>query len=83
MNNLTPRLIDESESDNRSVKAGWYAMRRNGSLRFGPFSSRDECAAEIAQAQPEPAPRSYWPGGAIDAKSTVFAPEIQFHRSIL
>lgn len=61
MNNLTPRHIDDNESDNRSVKAGWYAMRRNGSLRLGPFLSRDECLAEIAQAQPEPPPRSYWP----------------------
>ena len=62
VNNLTPRHIDDDESDNRSIKAGWYAMRRNGSLRLGPFSSREQCLAEIATAQPEPAPRSYWPG---------------------
>jgi hypothetical protein len=62
MNNLTARHVDDSESDNRSIKAGWYAMRRNGSLRLGPFASRDECVAQIAKAEAEPAPRSYWPG---------------------
>ena len=62
INNLTPRHVNESESDNRSIKEGWYAMRRNGSLRLGPFSSREECLTEIAQAKPEPPPRSYWPG---------------------
>ena len=62
MNNLTPRHVEDSESDNRSIKAGWYAMRRNGSLRLGPFSSRDECLTRIAEAKAEPAPPSYWPG---------------------
>ena len=62
MNNLTTRYINENESDNRGVKEGWYALRRNGSLRLGPFLSREQCLAEIAQATREPAPRSYWPG---------------------
>jgi len=62
MNNLSPRHVNESESDNRSIKEGWYAMRRNGSLRLGPFSSREECLNEIAKADPEPAPRNCWPG---------------------
>lgn len=61
MRNLTPRHINEQESDNRSIKEGWYAMRRNGSLRLGPFSSREQCVVEIAQAQDEPAQPSYWP----------------------
>ena len=39
MKNLTPRYINETESDNRGVKEGWYALRRNGSLRLGPFLS--------------------------------------------
>src|SRR6476620_4854921 len=30
MQNLTPRHINKQESDNRSIKEGWYAMRRNG-----------------------------------------------------
>jgi hypothetical protein len=62
MSGLTPRHVNDDESDNRSIKAGWYAMRRNGSLRLGPFSSRVECLAEIGQAKPEPPPRSYWAG---------------------
>ena len=62
MNGLRPRHVDEGESDNRSIKAGWYAMRRNGSLRLGPFASREKCLAEIGQARTEPPPRSYWPG---------------------
>ena len=62
MKNLTPRHIDESESDNRGIKEGWYGMRRDGTLKLGPFSTRDECLTEIAQSTSEPAPRSYWPG---------------------
>ena len=54
MSNLTPHHINENESENRSVKAGWYAMRLNGTLKSGPFSSRDECMTEIAQAVFEP-----------------------------
>ena len=59
MNNLIPRHINEHESDNRGIKDGWYAMRRNGTLRFGPFASQDECAVGIAQSKDEPEPRSY------------------------
>ena len=62
MKNLTPRYINENELDNRGVKEGWYALRRNGSLRLGPFLSREQCLAEIAQATGEPASRNYWPG---------------------
>ena len=61
MQNLTPRHINEQESDNRSIKEGWYAMRRNGSLRLGPFLSRGQCVVEISQAQDEPARPSHWP----------------------
>jgi hypothetical protein len=55
MQNLTPRYIAEQESDHRSIKEGWYAMRRNGSLRLGPFFSREQCVLEIAAAYDEPA----------------------------
>jgi hypothetical protein len=55
MQNLIPRHINERESDNRSIKEGWYAMRRNGSLRLGPFLSREQCVVEISQAQDEQA----------------------------
>ena len=55
MNTLEPHLINENESDIRGIKEGWYAMRRNGTLRLGPFPSRDECLAEIAHSTAEPA----------------------------
>jgi len=54
MPNLTPHHINENESENRSVKAGWYAARLNGTLRSGPFLSRDECMTEIEKAVSEP-----------------------------
>jgi hypothetical protein len=62
MKNLTARHIDENEARNRAVGEGWYAMRRDGTLRLGPFSTRDECLSEIARSISEPAPRRYWPG---------------------
>lgn len=36
-------------------------MRGNGTLRLGPFVSREECLTQIANAEPEPARPSYWP----------------------
>ena len=53
MQNLIPHYVTELESDNRGIKEGWYAVSRNGSLRFGPFSSREICVDTIA-AQDEP-----------------------------
>jgi len=54
MQNLIPRHINEQKSDNRSIKEGWYATRRNGSLRLGPFLSREQCVVQISQAKDEP-----------------------------
>jgi hypothetical protein len=63
MEDLLPRYINENESDNRSIKEGWYAMRRNGTVRLGPFSTRAECVTKIAQSTSETggAPLSAWP----------------------
>jgi len=61
MKTLNPRHIDEDEADNRSIKIGWYAMRGNGSLRLGPFLSREECLEQIARATPEPTRPGHWP----------------------
>jgi hypothetical protein len=58
MRPLIPRHIAEQESDDRGIKEGWYAMRRNGTPRFGPFASRGECLVVIAQSKDEPEPRS-------------------------
>jgi hypothetical protein len=38
-----PLYINESKSDMRSIKSGWYAMDDDGSLVSGPFSSREKC----------------------------------------
>ncbi len=54
MPHLTPHHINEHESENRAVKVSWYAIRLNGTLKSGPFSSRDECMTEIARAVSEP-----------------------------
>jgi len=35
--------INESKSDMRGIKDGWYAMDDDGNLVAGPFSSRDKC----------------------------------------
>lgn len=62
MKNLDPRHVNENKSDNRGIKEGWYAMRRNGTLKLGPFPSRDECLTEIERSLCEPEPRIYFPG---------------------
>ena len=53
MQNLIPHYVAAVESDNRGIKEGWYAVSRNGSLRFGPFFSREICVDKIA-ARDEP-----------------------------
>jgi hypothetical protein len=58
MRPLILRHIAEQESDYRGIKEGWYAMRRDGTPRFGPFASRGECLVVIAQSKDEPEPRS-------------------------
>ena len=61
MDNLLPRHINKNESDNRGIKEGWYAMRRNGTLRLGPFSTKAECLTEIAQSTSENGEAPIWP----------------------
>jgi hypothetical protein len=55
-------------------------LRRNGSLRLGPFLSREQCLAEIAQATREPAPRSYWPGVRLGASPRLRIAEWRCHK---
>ena len=38
-----PHYVNESKSDMRCIKPGWYAMNEDGSLSSGPFVSREEC----------------------------------------
>jgi hypothetical protein len=44
-----PYYIDETKSDMRGIKAGWYAIEDDGELSSGPFSSLEECVKRITQ----------------------------------
>ena len=35
--------INETKSDMRGIKPGWYAIEDDGELSSGPFSSLEEC----------------------------------------
>ena len=35
--------INETKSDIRGIKHGWYAIEDDGELSSGPFSSLEEC----------------------------------------
>ena len=41
--------INETKSDMRGIKPGWYAVEDDGNLSSGPFSSREACVARITQ----------------------------------
>jgi hypothetical protein len=62
MQTLIPHHIDERQSDDRGIKAGWYAMRRDGTPRFGPFATRGECLVGIARFKDLPEPVLDRPG---------------------
>jgi hypothetical protein len=47
MQNLTPRHINELESDRRGVKEGWYSINGDGKLDCGPFENQDDCLSAI------------------------------------
>jgi hypothetical protein len=47
MKNIAPRHINEVESDRRCIKDGWYAASTTGKLGNGPFSTREDCLADI------------------------------------
>jgi hypothetical protein len=42
-----PYYINESQSDIRRIKPGWYAVESNGKLSSGPFSHQEECLTRI------------------------------------
>jgi hypothetical protein len=46
---IAPYYMNETKSDMRGIKAGWYAIEDNGTLYSGPFSSFEECVNRIAQ----------------------------------
>jgi hypothetical protein len=43
MKNLTPRHIEEDESERLGIKHGWYGIKVNGTLMTGPAKSHQEC----------------------------------------
>jgi hypothetical protein len=47
MQNLTPRRLNEHESDRRGVKDGWYSINGSGQLGCGPFENREDCLSAI------------------------------------
>jgi hypothetical protein len=51
MQNPVPRHIQETESDRRAIKDGWYATNEHGQLCSGRFSNRDDCQAQINREQ--------------------------------
>ena len=44
-----PYYVSDNRSDIRGIKPGWYAIEEGGELSSGPFSSRQECAANITR----------------------------------
>jgi hypothetical protein len=44
---LTPRLVEESESKKLGVAQGWYGTRVSGTFMTGPCASLDECLEAI------------------------------------
>jgi hypothetical protein len=49
MKKLLPHHIDESQSDIRGIKDGWFAIEDKGHLSSGPFLSREECVSKLTQ----------------------------------
>jgi hypothetical protein len=51
MQNLVPRHIQETESDRRAIKDGWYATNETGQVCSGRFSNRADCQAQIKRGE--------------------------------
>jgi hypothetical protein len=51
MEQLISGHIQETESDRRAVKAGWYALNACGQIRGNRFANREDCQANIRQQQ--------------------------------
>jgi chaperonin GroEL len=47
MTNVTARHVNETESDRRGIKGGWYAISQMGKVCSGRFSNREDCQAQI------------------------------------
>jgi hypothetical protein len=49
MTNETARHVNETESDRRGIKDGWYAISQIGKICTGRFLNREDCQAHIKQ----------------------------------
>jgi hypothetical protein len=49
MNYLSPRRFRKMESDNRSMKEGWYAANKAGPICSGRFSDQAACQEHITK----------------------------------
>ena len=47
MTNVTARHVNETESDRRGIKDGWYAISQMGKVCSGRFSNQEDCQAHI------------------------------------
>jgi len=56
-----PHYINETKSDIRAIKSGWYAIDDGGKLSSGPFPSREECLSGGTQPANEPTPSELHP----------------------
>jgi hypothetical protein len=48
MKKLAPHYFNENHSNKRGIKAGWYAVEKDGKIVSGPFFSRWDCLKYIA-----------------------------------
>ena len=60
MKNLTPCHINETESDRRGIKDGWYAINGVGKLGCGPFGNREDCLSSINRQSAAIDPYHQW-----------------------
>ena len=49
MDILTPRHIEQDESNRLGIKHGWYGIKVNGTLMTGPSVSQEECLKQIVK----------------------------------
>jgi hypothetical protein len=49
MDILTPRHIEQDESNRLGIKHGWYGIKVNGTLMTGPSASQEECLKQIVK----------------------------------
>ena len=54
-----PHYVNETKSDIRCIKPGWYAMNEDGNLSSGPFVSREERLSRGIQVTNEDEHHSY------------------------